>query len=554
VSGVFFFKPLQLDMEKSSALFSNRSSVHAATAVDILTLPFRVVGQMVCNIALRIAAPFRRLPFKLSAAYSLTCLVTALMVSTIFVSGWAYVVYESELPLNYFAQTADFQGTALSGLQPTKGQFAYGAEMQRTIDDIFTNLVVSDLLWVGTLGTNSVRVVTTDMNGKILMQAGTSSFNLSAPLTQQLPDDEAGLIARVMRHRAFAGDSNYHSVGNALSFRSQSGAIVAAAPLSNDGVLFIESEPVAPNGRGFFMVVVALTIVFWLLSLIPGFIFGAVNGRRLARRLNLLSESVYCWTEGDFAEPAIKDRSGDEIGVLARRLDKLPGGLQRHVETRQKLATLEERTRVARNLHDTVKQQAFAAAMQLGAARTVLENAAKNAAASSAMVFVSNAEKLTNKVQEDLMAIIYDMKPDTMLSNTVSLTALLRECVDDWSITTGIVCEIVNGDEICTSAEVRQELMRIVQEALSNAARHSKATAVRIELGYNTDDRPLIRLVITDNGRGFDPVFTQRGLGLYSMRDRACSLASGRFSIDTSIGKGVTLTIECAAGELRVND
>jgi signal transduction histidine kinase len=98
------------------------------------------------------------------------------------------------------------------------------------------------------------------------------------------------------------------------------------------------------------------------------------------------------------------------------------------------------------------------------------------------------------------------------------------------------------------SAEVRQELVRILHESLSNVSRHSLATRVTISLMQDSDtDR--IYLTISDNGKGFDPVFAQRGLGLYSMRDRAANLEAGQFAIDTGTGKGVAIRVSCLPGE-----
>jgi NarL family two-component system sensor histidine kinase LiaS len=224
----------------------------------------------------------------------------------------------------------------------------------------------------------------------------------------------------------------------------------------------------------------------------------------------------------------------------------MSGELQRHIRAQQKLAALEERNRLARDLHDTVKQQAFAAAMQLGAARTVLTG--DNGPAG---VFVSQAEKLVNKVQEDLMALIHELRPALgsaeagVVPLAVSdLSALLRQEVLDWSQASSIPANVGDMAGISAPDDVCQALLRITQEALANVARHSQASQVAVEMLQRSD--ATIQITLTDNGQGFDPIFTPRGMGLYSMRDRALSLPDGRFSLETTPGAGVTIRVSCA--------
>ena len=70
----------------------------------------------------------------------------------------------------------------------------------------------------------------------------------------------------------------------------------------------------------------------------------------------------------------VDDPSGDELGQLAQRLNEMSQQLQRLLETRRELAVVEERNRLARDLHDSAKQQAFAAAAQISAARKLIKS------------------------------------------------------------------------------------------------------------------------------------------------------------------------------------
>jgi NarL family two-component system sensor histidine kinase LiaS len=272
-------------------------------------------------------------------------------------------------------------------------------------------------------------------------------------------------------------------------------------------------------------------------SVIAGIVAARWYGRKLSHRISDLTDSVDAWKSGDFTV-TVADDSPDELGRLARSLNGMAGDLGRLIATRQRLATAEERNRMARNLHDTVKQQAFAAAMQLGAARTVLEDAG-----GPALVFVNNAEKLTNKVQEDLMTIIHDLHPDIVIAPDRPFAVLLRECAAEWSQTSGIAVDVQAPENLDFAAEDKHELLLIVQEALANVARHSQATIVRLSVRRNPEGGA-VQVAISDNGRGFDPIFTPRGMGVYSMRDRAASLPDGHFGIETAVGDGVTVRVE----------
>jgi signal transduction histidine kinase len=551
-------------MDNMSGVFSEPSSIHGATLIRLITEPFRQAGQLFVKTVNYVTAPFRRLPFKLSVAYMKINLVTALVLSVAAVCAYTYFVYGGNLAVDYLSQIAQTTANSIRITNFPNDPFHKGSALQKALDNADTSVLVADVLYFGTLSSNTSSVALIDGTGKPYLQSSNSLYSPATPITLELPADQAALVRTILHHpvsttTGVAGEQaslsayDYHTDGDVTTVRSRDGEIMAAAPIKDSsnavtGALLVRSNAALPVPVFAFLFVGLCLLLTWLVSLIPSLVFGTINGGRFARRLNLLSYSVNSWSNGNFTDSVNKDRSGDEIGTLCQSLGSLPGELQAHVVTRQKLATLEERTRVARNLHDTVKQQAFAAAMQLGAARTVLENSSDSASATSAKVFVANAEKLTNKVQEDLMAIIHDLKPDTMFGTSVSLTELLTETAKDWAQTSGVELNMDSVGNVNASAEVRQELVRILHESLSNVSRHSLATRVTISLMQDSDtDR--IYLTISDNGKGFDPVFAQRGLGLYSMRDRAANLEAGQFAIDTGTGKGVAIRVSCLPGE-----
>jgi signal transduction histidine kinase len=505
-----------------------------------------------------LVAPFRRLRFRLFAAYFWSCVGTGLVFALILASIWAYFNYDSPLPLQVTAQLA--KDAAGDGIVTSQSSASLVARAQQSFDN---SSQLEALLNFATARFNysysyPVGMAEIDQTGRILPLPIGCGFDTKLPLLSQVSPEEVILIQRVLHNSAYnvteINGLSFYTFGTALSFRTTSGNCVAAAPIfgpnnSITGIVYLKSGVPLPI-IGFFRFAIALVVpLIALLSFIPAVVFGNKHGGKIAKRLTDMTSNVTSWSEGNFAPGKLEQRSGDEIGSLAQKLNKLPEELRIHVLTRQKFATLEERTRVARNLHDTVKQQVFASAMQLGAARTVLENPSGTPDITSAQVFVSNAEKLINKAQEDLMSVIHDLKPETLSGESLSLVELIRISASDWSDMSGIPTSVAGEENIKGSSDVRQELLSIVHEALSNVARHSEATNVNIELSPAANAQGALQLTIVDNGRGFDPTVAPRGLGLRSMRDRATELPGGRFLIESAPAQGVAIRIVFLPGD-----
>ncbi len=115
--------------------------------------------------------------------------------------------------------------------------------------------------------------------------------------------------------------------------------------------------------------IVFATALILLLAVAPfGALFGFIMSRGLTRRLKDLTLAADAWSEGDFSVQP-QDRSKDEISYLSGRMRRMAEHVQALLQTRQELTLLEERNRLARELHDTVKQETFATLMQVRAAK-----------------------------------------------------------------------------------------------------------------------------------------------------------------------------------------
>ena len=194
------------------------------------------------------------------------------------------------------------------------------------------------------------------------------------------------------------------------------------------------------------------------------------------------------------------------------------------------LAVVEERNRLARDLHDSVKQQVFAISMQLSAARMSLSENDKT------FQSVTEAEKLAQQAGTELTTLINALRPPGLESK--SLTEAVHEYVDDWSRQNRIGSEIKIDPTIIVNQQVEQALFRVLQEALANVARHSKADKVMVEL---RSDKDAVMLTITDNGIGFDAKQVAKGIGLDSMQERLIAV-SGKIEVVSEKSKGTRIT------------
>jgi NarL family two-component system sensor histidine kinase LiaS len=278
------------------------------------------------------------------------------------------------------------------------------------------------------------------------------------------------------------------------------------------------------------------TAAFTVAAIVVGTFAGLAMARGFIRRLRSLDAATRAWGAGDFSAK-VHDNSPDEIGQLTRRMGRMAEQVQGLLRTRQDLATLEERNRLARDLHDSVKQQVFAATMTLGAAKTL-----RAQDPDSAWQKVDEAMDLSLQAQQELTGLIYELRP--VLLEGRDLAAALREYGARWSRQSGMAFSMDARGERDIPAEVEQALFRVAQESLSNVSRHSDASRVRLKL---LGTRHVVMLEIADDGRGFDPATTAPGMGLSTMRERV-ERVGGTLAVDCRPGGGTRVLARCKIG------
>ncbi|HVH34003.1 MAG TPA: sensor histidine kinase [Tahibacter sp.] len=257
--------------------------------------------------------------------------------------------------------------------------------------------------------------------------------------------------------------------------------------------------------------------------------------RWVTRRLNTIADAAESWSEGDFST-LIPDESGDELGRLSRDLNEMACELMSLMESRAELASLQERQRIARDLHDTVKQKAFALNLQIRAARRLIgqdDEAAKTR--------LDDSFELINGIQRQLVNVLHELRSERPPRGF--LAPRLRDLAERWARLSGLQREFDLDDSIPDHAVHGEALLRIAEEALANVLRHSGATRVAIRL-HRKDEQ--IALAITDNGVG--GADSSSGMGLANMRARAEGLPGGHFELISTPGAGTEVRVRCNYG------
>jgi signal transduction histidine kinase len=269
-------------------------------------------------------------------------------------------------------------------------------------------------------------------------------------------------------------------------------------------------------------------------------VFGLASSIFLAawvtRRLSRIARAATAWSRGDFSN-RIDDHSGDEIGGLSRMLDGMALDLKGLLRSRAQLATLAERQRLARDLHDTVKQKAFALNLQLATVRRMLGDGADGSR-------LEPAQRLTQQIQQELGQILDEMRASDA---ELPFAERVRMRANDWAHTSGASLGFAIDDIPSLAAADEDSLLRVVDEALSNVLRHSGAQHVDLNL-RRTAER--VSLVIADNGVGA-PDGPTGGMGLRNMRERVEALPGGRFGFESNPGQGSRVIVSFRIEEPR---
>jgi signal transduction histidine kinase len=207
---------------------------------------------------------------------------------------------------------------------------------------------------------------------------------------------------------------------------------------------------------------------------------------------------------------------------------------------------LQERHRLAREIHDTLSQGFAAILVHLSQA-----DAACDASSSDVRPHLVFAQSVARENLEEARRLMKALRPQ-LLERGEGLPPVLRRVTTEWAHRTGVQCALtVTGTEVALHATLEVLLLRGTQELLANVRRHAHASHVTVTLSYMSD---LVVLDVRDDGMGF-PEVRQRtfsadandagplpGVGLQGLRERA-ALLDGTLTIESAPGEGATATL-----------
>ncbi|MGG1312263.1 sensor histidine kinase [Cohnella laeviribosi] len=310
-------------------------------------------------------------------------------------------------------------------------------------------------------------------------------------------------------------------------------------------VYLLESQGLAAPFESWSTIITfGLTAIGVLIA--AGAAFGFYRSYPIRSRVELMRDAMLMLEKGN-PVPPLPNMGKDEIGRLAEQLSRLSRKWEEQVATLQRLssnntelaakvrmsAVIEERQRLARELHDAVSQQLFAISMTATAVGRTLEQDFERARRQVELI-----EEMAAVAQSEMRALLLHLRPVHL--DGKRLAQAIPELVKEMQAKVPMHISLDMDEDLQLNKGMENHLFRMVQEALSNTLRHAKATRMDIALHRRGDT---VRLAIRDNGVGFDVQEKKHtSYGLVSMEERANELG-GSFNVASAPGKGTRIEI-----------
>ncbi|MBN1402528.1 MAG: PAS domain S-box protein [Anaerolineae bacterium] len=208
-------------------------------------------------------------------------------------------------------------------------------------------------------------------------------------------------------------------------------------------------------------------------------------------------------------------------------------------EQAEQAAAMEERGRLARELHDSVTQSLYSVTMYAEAAARLMPPGGEAAAQ-----HLRDARDTAQEALREMRLLIYQLRPPALARGGLAVALQVR--LDAVERRGGIQAELTVEGEDRLPPAIQAELHQIAQEALNNALKHAHARQVQVRLRFGPGET---RLEVRDEGVGFDPVVAQAGggLGLANMRERVARIG-GQLRIESAPGRGTKIMIRVPTG------
>ncbi|WP_439630413.1 PAS domain-containing protein [Gemmata sp.] len=287
--------------------------------------------------------------------------------------------------------------------------------------------------------------------------------------------------------------------------------------------LSVEFRAVRPDGA-----------VRWLRD--QGDVFGTAGQARLAGACVDVTDLKEAEAALRRANDELEGRVAERTGELERALDALGAEMARRQDMARRLASAQEdeRRRVSRDLHDSVGQLLTGLSLAFKAVETFGELPAPAAGS------LADAQRIMSDLGRELHGVAVRLRLTSL--DDIGLEPALGQLVSDWAARAGVRAEL-HAPGLAAGrlpAEVETVVYRVVQEALTNVARHAVATAAGVVV---TRSDGHVSVVVEDDGAGFDAAAPPPGrLGLLGMRERV-ELVGGTMDIESSPGAGTAVAV-----------
>ncbi|HEY1624619.1 MAG TPA: ATP-binding protein [Streptosporangiaceae bacterium] len=267
-----------------------------------------------------------------------------------------------------------------------------------------------------------------------------------------------------------------------------------------------------------------------LIAIVPvGVLFGLLASRRLVRRVRRLERATLAVADGD-CTVTLPVSGRDEVGRLEANFTTMTRQLDSALAAERQRATggalTAERARIAREIHDTISQHLFALRM-IAAGMSRADPGNQQAYA---------IERISEDALRDMQVLLIELRPASL--DGTGLAPALREICTAYHDRLSVTVD-ASLDDVTVPAPVEHALLRISQEACTNAVRHGNARQLTVSMTRRDGH---IELRVRDDGTGFDPAVPHPGSGLAHIRDRVTELG-GAVEIDSAPGRGAALTV-----------
>jgi signal transduction histidine kinase len=196
-------------------------------------------------------------------------------------------------------------------------------------------------------------------------------------------------------------------------------------------------------------------------------------------------------------------------------------------------SALQERNRIAREIHDSLGHTLTAQSIQLDSALLLQHSNAEESG-----IFLQEAKQLCKQALQEVRQSVATLRSDPFQGK--SLDQIAAVLIEEFRVTTAIEMTCVMCVTHPIPTDVVAACYRVLQEALTNIARHSTATEVALQLITQEGD---LKFQIQDNGKGFDPAQNSTGFGLQGMKERVMALG-GQFKLSSQPGEGCQISVK----------